>query len=301
MVLPRTGLFWWMAASAVLMLVGALGPWARVLGLSLSGIDFGVGGFVLLAAVVVGVLLGLFDQGRLASRKLVIASGLLGLVSFAVTTTYLAQLLPGGSAGELFGEEVLGGGWGLVLAWLASASLVGATLVALRGKQGERRPAERAPGHVDARAGGKRPKLVTAAAVLLFVLGATLLVAGLRGLTRGAAPAPFLIALGLAVAACVAGVLVLRLKQAGRLLAWAVALVVAVRATINLIEIGPGERVEVTVLAGVVAIGFNVAIIVFLALEGTAFRTGVPVTALDTEETPVAIPSERTEGANRRG
>ena len=137
MVLRRTGLFWWMAASAVLMLVGALGPWASVFGLSLSGIESDAGGFVLLAAVVVGVLIGLFDRGRLASRKLVIASGLLGLVSFAVTTIAGAHFLPGGSASELFGEEALGVEWGLVLAWLASASLVGAALVAFRRKQGE--------------------------------------------------------------------------------------------------------------------------------------------------------------------
>jgi hypothetical protein len=45
MQLPKT--FWWAVASIVLMLVGAFGPWAKVLGLvTVNGTDDGKDGWV---------------------------------------------------------------------------------------------------------------------------------------------------------------------------------------------------------------------------------------------------------------
>jgi hypothetical protein len=156
MVVPRTNLFWWMAASALLMAVGALGPWAKVLGLSVSGID-GDGWFVLIPALLVGVMLGLRDRDRV-SQWLVVTAALMGLVGFIVTTVDGAEIVGGGGedGGELFGQEVVGAGWGLVVAWLASASLIVAALIAFRAKRSGDKGADAAPNATSEEAEGTR-------------------------------------------------------------------------------------------------------------------------------------------------
>jgi hypothetical protein len=49
---------WWIVASLALMLVGAFGPWARVLDVqTINGTDGGRDGWVVVAAAVLAVLL----------------------------------------------------------------------------------------------------------------------------------------------------------------------------------------------------------------------------------------------------
>jgi hypothetical protein len=48
--------FWWAVASIVLMVVGAFGPWAKVLTLTINGTDDGKDGWVVVGAAAVGAL-----------------------------------------------------------------------------------------------------------------------------------------------------------------------------------------------------------------------------------------------------
>jgi hypothetical protein len=118
--------FWWGLGSAVAMAMGALGPWASVLGISINGTDLSKGGKVVLGLAVVA---GLCVLGQSQSPALIVVGFLAGAVAFVVTihdrtrvTTLIHSAGPFGSLAKV--------GWGLNLALAAAVSVVLQSLVA---------------------------------------------------------------------------------------------------------------------------------------------------------------------------
>jgi hypothetical protein len=59
----------WAALSAVLMIVGAFGPWASFFIFTVNGTDANAGITVLVCALIVGAILGLFALMRATHRE----------------------------------------------------------------------------------------------------------------------------------------------------------------------------------------------------------------------------------------
>jgi hypothetical protein len=138
----QTTLFIWAAASAALMLVGAIGPWAVVLSVvSIGGLDGGNDGWiVVVVAAAALIVLCAFALG--ASRRLVWPLPVLGLAGLAVTAIDRRDVSelrddPGVSVEDILTDNPSPGpfavdvGWGLNLAMGASFSLVVASGVLL--------------------------------------------------------------------------------------------------------------------------------------------------------------------------
>jgi hypothetical protein len=118
-------IFWWGIGSAVAMAMGALGPWASVLGISINGTDFSNGGKVVLG---LAVLASLCVLGQPQSPVLVVVGLLGGLAALAITihdrdrvTSLLHNAGPFSSLAKV--------GWGLNLALAAAVSVVLQALV----------------------------------------------------------------------------------------------------------------------------------------------------------------------------
>ncbi len=112
----RDGIYWWALASAGLIIVGSLGPWAKALGglLSRDGVD-GDGIITLICGVLaIGVLIA-EGAGATRSRSLFALCVPLGLVSAIVGIVDIRHLIgtqnPAGT--ELFGKaDQIQPGWG---------------------------------------------------------------------------------------------------------------------------------------------------------------------------------------------
>jgi hypothetical protein len=112
------------------MVVGGFGPWVTVLGFSVSGTE-GDGWFVIVAGAVAAGLLFWHDAVP-ALWRLVLAA-IAGVVGFGVAVYDWSQVESIASESEeqlegLF-QLAVSPGWGLILAAIASASLVAALLV----------------------------------------------------------------------------------------------------------------------------------------------------------------------------
>ena len=120
---------------------------------------------------------------------------------------------------------------------------------------------------------------MTTAAILLFLLAGLCLLFGLVLLTALGSGQDTdvvlrtLLALGLAVAFFAAAVLVLRLKRLGRVLALAASAAMAVFTMVNLINTAPGRGAGGLLVSGFIGIGLPLIVLVFLGLEGRAFRS----------------------------
>lgn len=120
----RTPVFWICVGAGVALVVGTIGPWARVFFVQFSGLDIDGGFVVLMCGVALIVLPFIYDAQRTAwpcALSIVAASiALLFLLAFSVSVW--------GDSSE--GEKVFGvdaadvtqPGWGLYLAWLAAGA-----------------------------------------------------------------------------------------------------------------------------------------------------------------------------------
>ena len=131
---------WWAGISLALMVVGAFGPWVKVLGLvTINGTDGGGDGWLVIgAAGVAAVLLLIYAKTR--RKWLLVLPALAGLAG-AATTAYDITDISRLSSGSLFGaSETFSAQWGIYLALAASLSLILATLI-LMVRRGAARPA----------------------------------------------------------------------------------------------------------------------------------------------------------------
>lgn len=112
------------------MIVGSFGPWARVLFVTVSGVD-GDGWFVVGAAVVALVMLYLHAKQPLRRWPLIV-SAVAGGVALAIVISDGKDIFGDQSSGEeddLFGDsDLISPGWGIVMAGLASASLIASSI-----------------------------------------------------------------------------------------------------------------------------------------------------------------------------
>lgn len=111
------------------MAIGAFGPWARAFIVTVSGLD-GDGWVVLIAAVVAGVMLYLYARGTQRAMLVLGVAALMGLAALA-TVIYDGKNIFGTQTDEegfFEGEDLITPGWGIVMAGLASASLIAASV-----------------------------------------------------------------------------------------------------------------------------------------------------------------------------
>jgi hypothetical protein len=118
--LPKT--FWWAAGSIVLMLVGAFGPWATVLGVfTIRGTDDNAGWTVVGAAIVAAIALGFFVRWR--QRWPCIVPFLAGAVGATVAGYNLSDI--SSSSDTVFaGVQIEHPAWGIYVALSGSVSLL---------------------------------------------------------------------------------------------------------------------------------------------------------------------------------
>jgi hypothetical protein len=123
-------------ASALLMLLGAFGPWAKVFGFSVSGTDGSNDGWIVVVVAVVGAGLFLWRRGTRYAGLWPVLAGAAG----SAVTIYDRQNLSSAGDGEL-AEGLVQVGWGLNLAMLASISFSIAGVVWIRAWTSDASPA----------------------------------------------------------------------------------------------------------------------------------------------------------------
>ena len=117
----------WAVVSAVLMAIGAFGPWVTLLGtFTARGTDDGAGWTVVGAAVVAAVALGFLLRSR--RRWLCLIPLLAGLLGVAITAYNLHEVWT--DSDVLFGSRLEEAAWGIYVALVGSGSLVLAALAA---------------------------------------------------------------------------------------------------------------------------------------------------------------------------
>jgi hypothetical protein len=122
--LPKT--FWWAAASIVLMVVGAFGPWATILGFdTYSGTDGSAGWTVVGAAAIGAVGVGLLVRWR--RRWLCLVPFLVATAGVATAGYNLNDIRSLNAS--LGGVDLMSTGWGIYVALAGSVSLLLASVV----------------------------------------------------------------------------------------------------------------------------------------------------------------------------
>jgi hypothetical protein len=117
---------WWGLVSAVVMVIGSFGPWAKVLGLlTVNGTDEGGDGWVVIGAAAVGVVA--LVLWRMRGRGWLVLTELAAAAALA-TTIYDRIDLEGTTDGVDVGALV-DASWGIYVAMIGSASLAGAAIV----------------------------------------------------------------------------------------------------------------------------------------------------------------------------
>lgn len=139
-VLPRS--FWWAVASLVVMVVGAVGPWAEVLSVTIDGIDGSRDGWVVIgAAAVAALLLLVFAVARRA--WLAVFPLLAGAVGGATAGYDISDIRS--LASETIGGRLVETEWGIYVALAGSISLIVASLALMVEGRGRRPAAAAAP------------------------------------------------------------------------------------------------------------------------------------------------------------
>ena len=115
----QQALFWWVVGSAALMVVGSFGPWAKVLGFTVSGTDGSNDGWLVVAIAVSAGAVFLWKRETARAGLSAIVGGVLGAAVAMYDRSNLKDAASG--SGEL--GELVQVGWGLNLALVASISL----------------------------------------------------------------------------------------------------------------------------------------------------------------------------------
>jgi hypothetical protein len=134
----------WILASAVVMVVGAVGPWAKAFGLTINGLD-GDGTIILILgilAIVAGAIVARTSK-RPRPRWPYIVCAIAGLLGAAIAL-YDWGSLEGvvdstalSDAEEDLVAAAVSAGWGIVLAAIAGVSLTVASVAGFVGRKGE--------------------------------------------------------------------------------------------------------------------------------------------------------------------
>jgi hypothetical protein len=120
------GVLAWAGASILLMVIGALGPWAKVLFVTIDGTDEGKDGWIVLAlALVAAAFLLLFL--RAGWRWLPLAPLLAGCIAGATVGYDISDI--NNLASDAPGPGLVSTEWGIYVALVGSASLVLASIV----------------------------------------------------------------------------------------------------------------------------------------------------------------------------
>src|SRR5438270_335621 len=109
----RQGIQWWVLGSATLMVVGAFGPWLKVLGQSVSGTDGSNDGWLVVAAAVIG---GLLYYATRDSRGGAVWALIAGIAGIAVTLYDRSNVQNALDKSGAFAQALVQIGWGLNLA-----------------------------------------------------------------------------------------------------------------------------------------------------------------------------------------
>ena len=118
--------FVWGLVSAVVMVIGSFGPWAKVLGvLTVNGTDDGGDGWVVIVAAAIGVV-ALFLWRARSNRWLLLT--VVAAAAALATTIYDRIDLEGTTNGVDVGALV-DASWGIYVAMIGSASLALAAVV----------------------------------------------------------------------------------------------------------------------------------------------------------------------------
>jgi hypothetical protein len=122
--------FWWAAGSLVAMVVGAFGPWARVLGfITVHGTDGGADGWLVIGAAALAAVM-LFLHTRAPARWQLVVSLLAGLAGASIAGYDIIDI--SSVASGPFGSAIIETGWGIYVALIGSLSLAAASIVLMR-------------------------------------------------------------------------------------------------------------------------------------------------------------------------
>jgi len=122
----------WVGASLVVMVVGAVGPWATAVGITVHGTDGGRDGWYVIGAAGVSALL-LLIYARARRRWLLLIPLLAGLAMSAGVAYDLVDIRTRFAGSVLGGNELISADWGIYLALVGCVSLaVGAVALAVR-------------------------------------------------------------------------------------------------------------------------------------------------------------------------
>lgn len=124
----RQGIKWWVVVSGALMIIGAFGPWATVLAISIGGTDGSNDGWLVVAAAGIGGGLAYAMRRSRGSGAWALVGGIAGLAVTAYDRSHIQNAI---SQGGAFAQALGNVGWGLNLALIASISMALSGLVAL--------------------------------------------------------------------------------------------------------------------------------------------------------------------------
>jgi len=114
------------AGGVVLLIIGAFGPWAKVGGFSVNGLDGGKDGtFTLILALVAGGLLAYTHLKQVSARGFIIGAAVAaGLTLLISVIDFL----------DIMGTEFVSVGWGMWMTLIGSIALTAAVAMKLRAK-----------------------------------------------------------------------------------------------------------------------------------------------------------------------
>ena len=119
---PHTNIYWVALAAAVGLVIGSIGPWVSVLGVTESGFD--KDGVITLPAAL-GAIAGLIHHDRSGTRGGLIAALILGALTALITVIDYFDV----QGSDVGGVDLASVEWGLYLAVISAIALFVASLM----------------------------------------------------------------------------------------------------------------------------------------------------------------------------